>query len=125
MLAYEEAHRAVHTWLRLDPLGSSASLLRRWGGGGRLGAPLSVQDRSHGMERSGVHAGSGVHLTPLFPVPGDVKPEDIKRVASAMLRRKPAVAALGDLSDLPAYEHVQAALANKDGRLPRTYRLFR
>ncbi|XP_060009737.1 mitochondrial-processing peptidase subunit alpha isoform X2 [Lagenorhynchus albirostris] len=55
----------------------------------------------------------------------DVKPEDIKRVASAMLRRKPAVAALGDLSDLPAYEHVQAALANKDGRLPRTYRLFR
>ncbi|TKC51718.1 hypothetical protein EI555_013292 [Monodon monoceros] len=54
-----------------------------------------------------------------------VKPEDIKRVASAMLRRKPAVAALGDLSDLPAYEHVQAALANKDGRLPRTYRLFR
>ncbi|KAB0388527.1 hypothetical protein E2I00_009601, partial [Balaenoptera physalus] len=56
---------------------------------------------------------------------GDVKPEDVKRVASAMLRRKPAVAALGDLSDLPAYEHVQAALANKDGRLPRTYRLFR
>ncbi|XP_057404581.1 mitochondrial-processing peptidase subunit alpha isoform X1 [Balaenoptera acutorostrata] len=55
----------------------------------------------------------------------DVKPEDVKRVASAMLRRKPAVAALGDLSDLPAYEHVQAALANKDGRLPRTYRLFR
>ncbi|XP_023982087.1 mitochondrial-processing peptidase subunit alpha isoform X3 [Physeter macrocephalus] len=55
----------------------------------------------------------------------DVKPEDVKRVASAMLRRKPAVAALGDLSDLPAYEHVQAALAHKDGRLPRTYRLFR
>lgn len=67
-----------------------------------MGTPLSVQDRSHGLERSGVHAGSGVHLTPLFPMPGDVKPEDIKRVASAMLRRKPAVAALGDLSDRSA-----------------------
>ncbi|XP_057580062.1 mitochondrial-processing peptidase subunit alpha isoform X3 [Hippopotamus amphibius kiboko] len=55
----------------------------------------------------------------------DVKPEDVRRVASGMLRRKPAVAALGDLSDLPTYEHIQAALASKDGRLPRTYRLFR
>ncbi|XP_072816545.1 mitochondrial-processing peptidase subunit alpha isoform X2 [Vicugna pacos] len=55
----------------------------------------------------------------------DVKPEDIKRVASKMLRGKPAVAALGDLTDLPTYEHVQAALSSKDGRLPRMYRLFR
>ncbi|KAM8802423.1 mitochondrial-processing peptidase subunit alpha [Rhynchonycteris naso] len=55
----------------------------------------------------------------------DVKPEDIKRVASRMLRRKPAVAALGDLSDLPTYEHIQAALSSRDGRLPRVYRLFR
>uniref|UniRef100_A0A8C3X5J3 Mitochondrial-processing peptidase subunit alpha n=1 Tax=Catagonus wagneri TaxID=51154 RepID=A0A8C3X5J3_9CETA len=55
----------------------------------------------------------------------DVKPEDIKRVASKMLRGKPAVAALGDLSRLPPYEHIQAALASRDGRLPRTYRLFR
>ncbi|XP_057169831.1 mitochondrial-processing peptidase subunit alpha isoform X5 [Ursus arctos] len=54
-----------------------------------------------------------------------VKPEDIRRVASQMLRRKPAVAALGDLSGLPAYEHIQAALSSRDGRLPRTYRLFR
>lgn len=59
------------------------------------------------------------------PVPGDVKPEDIKRVASKMLRGKPAVAALGDLSELPTYEHVQTALASRDGRLPRAYRLFR
>lgn len=59
------------------------------------------------------------------PVPGDVRPEDIKRVASKMLRGKPAVAALGDLSDLPSYEHIQAALSSRDGRLPRTYRLFR
>ncbi|XP_058380464.1 mitochondrial-processing peptidase subunit alpha isoform X2 [Diceros bicornis minor] len=55
----------------------------------------------------------------------NVKPEDIKRVASQMLRRKPAMAALGDLTDLPTYEHIQAALSSKDGRLPRTYRLFR
>ncbi|XP_036757397.2 mitochondrial-processing peptidase subunit alpha isoform X3 [Manis pentadactyla] len=55
----------------------------------------------------------------------NVRPEDIKRVASKMLRRKPAVAALGDLTDLPTYEHIQAALLSKDGRLPRMYRLFR
>lgn len=55
----------------------------------------------------------------------DVKPEDIKRVASKMLRGKPAVAALGDLSELPTYEHVQTALASRDGRLPRACRLFR
>lgn len=54
-----------------------------------------------------------------------VKPEDIKRVASQMLRGKPAVAALGDLTHLPPYEHIQAALSSRDGRLPRTYRLFR
>ena len=60
----------------------------------------------------------------LFPAPGNVKPEDIKRVASKMLRGKPAVAALGDLSNLPSYEHIQAALCSRDGRLPRAFRLF-
>ncbi|XP_068925296.1 mitochondrial-processing peptidase subunit alpha isoform X2 [Petaurus breviceps papuanus] len=55
----------------------------------------------------------------------DVKSDDIKRVATKMLRGKPSVAALGDLTDLPTYEHIQAALASKDGRLPRMYRLFR
>uniref|UniRef100_A0A3Q0QWM7 Mitochondrial-processing peptidase subunit alpha n=1 Tax=Amphilophus citrinellus TaxID=61819 RepID=A0A3Q0QWM7_AMPCI len=50
---------------------------------------------------------------------------DIKRVTTKMLRSKPAVAALGDLTELPSYEHIQAALSSKDGRLPRTYRLFR
>lgn len=69
--------------------------------------------------------GASAPLTSLSPVPGDVKPEDIKRVASKMLRGKPAVAALGALGHLPTYEHIQAALASKDGRLPRTYRLFR
>ncbi|KAM6170340.1 mitochondrial-processing peptidase subunit alpha isoform 2-T2 [Rhynchocyon petersi] len=54
-----------------------------------------------------------------------VTAEDIQRVASRLLRGKPAVAALGDLSDLPVYEHIQAALSSRDGRLPRVYRLFR
>lgn len=64
-------------------------------------------------------------VTVLCSLAGNVKPEDIKRVASKMLRRKPAVAALGDLADLPTYEHIQAALSSRDGRLPKTYRLFR
>lgn len=50
---------------------------------------------------------------------------DIKRVATKMLRSKPAVAALGDLTEMPTYEHIQTALSSKDGRLPRMYRLFR
>lgn len=55
----------------------------------------------------------------------NVKPNDIKRVSTKMLRNKPSVAALGDLTELPTYEHIQAALTSKDGRLPRMYRLFR
>lgn len=56
---------------------------------------------------------------------GNVTANDIKRVTAKMLRGKPAVAALGDLTELPSYEHIQAALSSKDGRLPRMYRLFR
>ncbi|KAF3851344.1 hypothetical protein F7725_013116 [Dissostichus mawsoni] len=55
----------------------------------------------------------------------NVTASDIKRVSTKMLRSKPAVAALGDLTELPSYEHIQAALSSKDGRLPRMYRLFR
>jgi len=58
-------------------------------------------------------------------LPGNVTAGDIKRVTAKMLRSKPAVAALGDLSELPSFEHIQTALSSKDGRLPRTYRLFR
>ncbi|XP_077570988.1 mitochondrial-processing peptidase subunit alpha isoform X2 [Stigmatopora nigra] len=54
-----------------------------------------------------------------------VKASDIKRVTAKMLRSKPAVAALGDLTELPSYDHIQAALSSKDGRLPRSYLLFR
>lgn len=56
---------------------------------------------------------------------GEVTADDIRRVTAKMLRSKPAVTALGDLSDLPTYEHIQQALTSKDGRLPRIYRLFR
>ncbi|KAG1927943.1 mitochondrial-processing peptidase subunit alpha [Pimephales promelas] len=55
----------------------------------------------------------------------NVTASDIKRVTAKMLRSKPAVAALGDLTELPSYEDIQAALSSKDGRLPRIYRLFR
>lgn len=54
-----------------------------------------------------------------------VTSHDIARVATKMLRNKPAVAALGDLTELPDYEHIQTALSSRDGKLPRTYRLFR
>ncbi|KAK1792323.1 hypothetical protein P4O66_012275 [Electrophorus voltai] len=55
----------------------------------------------------------------------NVTASDIKRVTTKMLRRKPSVAALGDLTEFPSHEHIQAALSSKDGRLPRMYRLFR
>ncbi|TMS03419.1 Mitochondrial-processing peptidase subunit alpha [Larimichthys crocea] len=55
----------------------------------------------------------------------NVTASDIKRVTTKMMRSKPAVAALGDLTEMPSYEHIQAALSSKDGRLPRMYRLFR
>lgn len=60
-----------------------------------------------------------------FLFPGNITASDIKRVTTKMLRSKPAVAALGDLTEMPSYEHIQAALSSKDGRLPRMYRLFR
>ncbi|XP_051551615.1 mitochondrial-processing peptidase subunit alpha-like isoform X2 [Myxocyprinus asiaticus] len=54
----------------------------------------------------------------------NVTADDIKRVTTKMLRSKPAVAALGDLTEMPSYEDIQAALTSKDGRLSRIYRLF-
>lgn len=65
------------------------------------------------------------HIFSVCQFPGNVTASDIKRVTTKMLRSKPAVAALGDLAELPSYEHIQAALSSKDGRLPRMYRLFR
>ncbi|XP_033642962.1 mitochondrial-processing peptidase subunit alpha-like [Asterias rubens] len=52
--------------------------------------------------------------------------EDIQRAATRMLRTKPSVAALGDLSRLPEYHAIQEALISKDGRFPRKFvSLFR
>ena len=56
---------------------------------------------------------------------GKITVEDIQRVASQMLRSKPAVAALGNLQLLPTYEDIQSALASRDGRIPRKYSIFR
>ncbi|XP_013793391.1 mitochondrial-processing peptidase subunit alpha-like [Limulus polyphemus] len=56
---------------------------------------------------------------------GKVTEEDIRRVAHRMLRSKPAVAALGDLKKLPAYEDIETGLLNKEGRLPKKFSLFR
>ncbi|KAK9396323.1 rap guanine nucleotide exchange factor 5 [Crotalus adamanteus] len=50
---------------------------------------------------------------------------DIRRVAMKMLLKRPAIAALGDLQELPSYEHLHTTLVSKDGCLPRVYRLFR
>ena len=45
--------------------------------------------------------------------------DDIHRIASRMLRSKPAVAALGDLTKLPEYQAIESALVSGTGRLPR------
>lgn len=45
--------------------------------------------------------------------------EDIRRVASRMLRSIPSVAALGDLKKLPDYQSIESALSSRDGKLPR------
>jgi len=51
--------------------------------------------------------------------------EDVQRVASAMLKGKPSLAVLGDLSQIPSMKDIEAAMtpANK-GRLPRSRLLF-
>nr|KAG5699975.1 hypothetical protein BaRGS_001794 [Batillaria attramentaria] len=50
---------------------------------------------------------------------------DIQRVANRMLRSKPAVAAYGTLENLPKYSDIEAALSNKNGRMPKRFLLFR
>ena len=51
-----------------------------------------------------------------------INAEDIQRIASRMLRCKPAVAALGDLKKLPEYQSIESALSSRDGKLPRKSR---
>ena len=65
-------------------------------------------------------------LTPmLFTCAGKITESDIQRVAHRMLRCKPAVAAYGTLEQLPRYSDIEAALSNKNGRMPRRFLLFR
>jgi processing peptidase subunit alpha len=56
---------------------------------------------------------------------GKITVDDLERVARRMLRSKPSVAALGNLSKLPAYEDIQSALSSRDGRMPNRFSLFR
>lgn len=56
---------------------------------------------------------------------GKIKAEDIKRVASRMMKSTPALAALGNLKKLPKYEEIQAGLHDRDGKMPRKFSIFR
>ena len=86
--------------------------------------PLTLRGKSNIiLIKLEVHSNKHSFSVPLFS--GNVTSSDIKKVTAKMLRSKPAVAALGDLTEMPSYEHIQAALSSKDGRLPRMYRLFR
>lgn len=52
--------------------------------------------------------------------------DDVVRVASRMLSCKPSVAALGSLKHMPRYEDIQAAMASRDGKIPKQrFSLFR
>ncbi|KAI0215179.1 Mitochondrial-processing peptidase subunit alpha [Lamellibrachia satsuma] len=70
---------------------------------------------------------TGERLPPshYFDEIGKITQDDIERVAQRMLRSPPAVAALGNLTQLPTYETIQAALASKDGKMPKRFSLFR
>ncbi|PVD22261.1 hypothetical protein C0Q70_18069 [Pomacea canaliculata] len=56
---------------------------------------------------------------------GKVTESDIQRVATRMLRSKPAVAAYGTLDQLPHYADIETALNSKNGRMPKKFLLFR
>lgn len=54
-----------------------------------------------------------------------VTDEDIRRVATKVLRSRASVAALGNLKNLPPLEDIETALNSKDGRIPQRFTLFR
>ena len=54
-----------------------------------------------------------------------VTDDDIRRVATKILRSRASVAALGDLKQLPPLEDIETALNSKDGRIPQRFTLFR
>ena len=78
------------------------------------------------MPQSSLWSSLNKRLTPiLFTCAGKITESDIQRVAHRMLRCKPAVAAYGTLEQLPRYSDIEAALSNKNGRMPRRFLLFR
>lgn len=54
-----------------------------------------------------------------------VTEEDVRRVATRLLKSKPSIAALGDLKQLPPLDDIETALNSKDGRIPKRFTLFR
>ena len=70
---------------------------------------------------------SGFRRSPRFYINkiNDVTAEDVIQVATKMLRSKPAVAALGDIKQLPPLEDFVTALSSRDGRIPKRFTLFR
>lgn len=53
--------------------------------------------------------------------------KDIQRIAGKMLMSKPAVAAIGNLDDLPEFHDIELGLLDKNGSMPRRrkFSLFR
>lgn len=56
---------------------------------------------------------------------GRISEDDIRRVASNLLKTKPAIAALGNLDNLPDYDDIGAGLISKEGKMPKRFSLFR
>ena len=53
-----------------------------------------------------------------------IESTDIIRVAQKMLSTKPSVAAYGNLSNLPAFEEIENALAGKSSVKSKMFNLF-
>ena len=59
-----------------------------------------------------------------FFFPDKVADDDIVRVSRHLLSSRPAIAAVGNLKNLPKLLDVESALASNDGKLSRKFRLF-
>lgn len=82
--------------------------------------PVVFEDIGRQVLASGVRKQPQVFLKLIDAVTVD----DIHRVAGDMMQSPPAVAALGNLTHLPHYSHIQEALTSRTGRLRNTtYRI--
>ena len=68
---------------------------------------------------------SNLLILSLFLFADKITAEDIRRVATRMLRCKPAVAGYGTLQHLPSYGDIEAALLTRDGKMSKRFSLFR